>query len=71
LGGVARGTTPSHAFQLSGCDINGSCTVLTTVASDAHGNVSADTPLPPFDSVLFLVYEQTGQEDFISAFRVQ
>ena len=66
-----RGTTPSHAFQISVCGINGSCNVLSTVASDAQGTVSADVTLPQFDSVLFLVYEQTGEVDFISAFRAQ
>lgn len=68
---VLSGTSPSHAFQISVCGINGNCNVLATVASDAKGNVSADVTLPQFESVLFLVSEQTGEVDFISAFRVQ
>ena len=65
------GTFSNHTFQAAVCGINGSCTMLSSVATDMQGNASADIAmLPPFDSVLFVVSDSSGTQ-FISAFRVQ
>jgi hypothetical protein len=70
---VLNGTTPNHNFSVSFCGVFGpsSCTIIGQFTSGANGNATADaSQVSEVTGSFFLVRDNGGAAEFISAFRV-